>query len=123
MSRPRLLDRFCGSGGATRGYQLAGFYVVGVDIEPQPNYCGDEFYQADALDEEFIASLGPFDAQAGSPPCHDHSTVTGRNRKAAGVKGTGWMLAATIAQMQRAGLPFAVENVGFAKFPPDVYRL
>lgn len=30
--RPRLLDLFCGAGGATRGYQLAGFHVTGVDI-------------------------------------------------------------------------------------------
>ena len=25
--RPRLLDLFCGAGGATRGYQMAGFEV------------------------------------------------------------------------------------------------
>lgn len=36
-ARPRLLDLCCKAGGATKGYQQAGFYVVGVDVEPQPN--------------------------------------------------------------------------------------
>jgi len=49
MAKPRLLDLFCGAGGASKGYQRAGFYVVGVDIKQQPHYCGDEFHQADAL--------------------------------------------------------------------------
>lgn len=66
MRKPRLLDLFCGAGGSTRGYQLAGFYVVGVDIKPQPNYCGDEFYQADALNYP----LEGFDAYHASPPAY-----------------------------------------------------
>jgi len=65
---PTLLDAYCCAGGATRGFQLAGCYVVGVDIAPQPHYIGDEFYRADAL--TFIKEHGHrFDVRAGSPPC------------------------------------------------------
>jgi DNA (cytosine-5)-methyltransferase 1 len=35
---PRLLDLYCGPGFASRGYVLAGWTCVGVDIEPQPLY-------------------------------------------------------------------------------------
>ncbi len=34
--KPLLLDAYSCAGGAGMGYHRAGFYVVGVDIEPQP---------------------------------------------------------------------------------------
>lgn len=70
----KLLDLFSGAGGAAKGYQRAGFYVVGVDIKPQPHYCGDEFVQADAL--EYVAAYGQeFDVIHASPPCQAYSST------------------------------------------------
>lgn len=71
--KPRLLDLFCGAGGASQGYADAGFEVIGVDINPQPNY-PFEFHQLDAVELlEWMAAIGPYwegcDAIHASPPC------------------------------------------------------
>jgi len=72
VSKPKLLDLFCGAGGAARGYQRAGFYVIGIDNRPQPHYVGDEFIQADAL--EYVAAHGhEFDVIHASPPCQAYT--------------------------------------------------
>ena len=66
--RDWVLDLFCKAGGATKGYQKVGYRVLGVDIEPQPNYCGDQFIQADAMDA-LSWHLGRFKLVHASPPC------------------------------------------------------
>jgi len=52
MKPPRvMLDLFCGVGGAAMGYyqQWPGTHIIGIDIEPQPNYPFD-FVCADVFD-------------------------------------------------------------------------
>jgi DNA (cytosine-5)-methyltransferase 1 len=69
----RLLDLFCGAGGAAMGYHRAGFEVVGVDIKPMPHF-PFEFHQADAL--EYLAEHGrEFDVIHASPPCQAFSAM------------------------------------------------
>lgn len=111
---PLALDAFCKAGGAGMGYHRAGFGVIGVDIEPQPNY-PFVFIQADAV--EFIAEFGQmFDLLTGSPPCHDHTALKSR----AGTNGTAWLLSATRDLFEASGKPYVIENVPGAPMRQDV---
>jgi len=104
--KPRLLDLFCCAGGAGVGYNKAGFEVVGVDINPQPNY-PLPFIQADALtlDPKFIAL---FDAIHASPPCQSYSDLAKRNGN-----GDKWprLIEPIREVLRRSGLPYVIENV------------
>jgi DNA (cytosine-5)-methyltransferase 1 len=102
--KPRLLDLFCGAGGAAMGYQQAGFDVVGVDIVDQPRY-PFVFHQADAL----TYPLDGFDAVHASPPCQ---AFTAYRRKGHGV-GDGYpdLIAPMRSRLQTSGLPYVIENV------------
>ena len=100
MIDPVLIDLFCGAGGAAKGYAEAGFRVIGVDINPQPNF-PYEFHQADAL--EFDLSLA--DCLHASPPCQKFSTVTPN-------KDIHPDLVDPIRQrLMATGLPYVIENV------------
>ena len=106
QKRFRLLDLFCCAGGAGKGYSQAGFEVVGVDIDPQPNY-PFAFMQADALtlDPEFIAS---FDAVHASPPCQSYSDLAKRNGNA-----DEWprLIEPVRDLLVQSELPYIIENV------------
>ena len=100
----RLLDLFCGAGGASMGYHRAGFEVVGVDINPQPHY-PFEFHQADALEFD----LSGFDAIHASPPCQRYSAMT---RRHVGRSESHPDLVAPMRERLIAnGAPWVIENV------------
>lgn len=75
MGKPRLLDLFCGAGGAGEGWDRAGFKVTGVDIVEQPSY-PFEFINADALKVD----LSGYDAIHASPPCQNYCWSTAKHR-------------------------------------------
>jgi DNA (cytosine-5)-methyltransferase 1 len=113
--RPRLLDLFCGAGGAAMGYHRAGFDVVGVDIAPQPNY-PFEFHQRDAL--EFTEHWADFDAIHASPPCQHHSKMS---QCRPGLAATYLdLIPATRSLLDVIGLPYVIENVPGSTVRPDL---
>lgn len=123
-ARPRLLDLYCKQGGATKGYQRAGFYVIGVDIEPQPLYCGDEFHQMNALDllamlvegEPFYPEWAKADAIHASPPCQHFTAMSNRWRGAGGKADSHPdLLWPTRFRLRATGLPYVLKNVPAAK--------
>jgi DNA (cytosine-5)-methyltransferase 1 len=123
---PVLVDLCSCAGGATRGYQRAGFYVAGVDVDPQPRYCGDEFHQADAL--EFLAGCidrgnrlpdgRPIAAAHASFPCQPFSAMSNCRPGLAATYPD--LVAAGRALLEQSGLPCIIENVPGSPVRPDV---
>lgn len=112
MTRPRLLDLFCGAGGCSVGYHRAGFDVVGVDINPQPRY-PFEFQQADALD----FSLDGYDAIHASPPCPHYANVT---RWRGNPDNHPALIEPVRRRLQAAGVPWVIENVRTRELNADL---
>ncbi|WP_181770350.1 DNA cytosine methyltransferase [Amycolatopsis pittospori] len=123
MARKRILDACCCAGGAGKGYHNAGFDVVGVDIEPQPNYPYD-FHQGDAI--EFIRDHGhEFDAVHISPPCQNACALTAGNRRREGWTDSHMDLIpaarAVLADLHtRTGIPTVMENVQGSRLRRDL---
>lgn len=123
----RMLDVCCCEGGATVGYQRAGFRVYGIDLfidytrkrYPAPAYTGDAvmalrillagkrlpFIDADNTVEWL--TLRDFSAIHASPPCQKHSIAT-----SAIDRDSYPDLIGPIRDLcQETGLPYIIENV------------
>lgn len=114
--RPRLLDLCCGVGGASVGYERAGWDVTGVDLKPQPNYGGTTFVQADAI--EYLIAHGPeFDVIHASFPCQGYSIATPNYLKVKHAE--DWYRTDLIPAAREIsdiyGLPLVMENVPIAE--------
>ena len=109
MTKPRLLDLFCGAGGAAMGYHRAGFEVVGVDIKPQPHY-PFEFRLGDALEPNPARrcyAWSSFDAIHASPPCQAYSIANNIHQRTDHPR----LIEPTRELLRASGLPYVIENV------------
>lgn len=109
MTKPRVLDLFTGVGGARVGYERAGFEVVGVDINAQPDYPDpSRFIQADAL-ECTRFTLQEFDLIHASAPCQYGAAISkGTNKRLRHTYPN--LYPPTLRMLERCGIPYVIEN-------------
>jgi len=120
MSVFRILDLYCGEGGASMGYfracRAAGVdcEIVGVDLRPMSHY-PFKFVQDDVmcLDYDFLDS---FDFIHASPPCKPHTRLYRFARYDMDVT----MLPRTVTVLEAINKPYVVENVPQAPLRADV---
>jgi DNA (cytosine-5)-methyltransferase 1 len=117
-TRPRLLDAFCCEGGASKGYEHAGFDVFGVDLfryrDDKGRLVGHNqsrypfpSYQGDAV--QFILDHGhEFDAIHASPPCQHASIATSASEDRDKYPR---LIEPTRAALEAVGRPYVIENV------------
>lgn len=109
MIRPKLLDLFACEGGASVGYERAGFDVYAVDLdENRLKRNPHAWVVMDAIEAAALItpSSPAFDAIHASPPCQ------GYTRGNAG-KVTAWpkLIPAVREALEATGLPYVIENV------------
>jgi DNA (cytosine-5)-methyltransferase 1 len=99
--KPRLLDLFCGAGGAAMGYHRAGFEVVGVDLKAQKHF-PFEFHQADAMTFPFDG----FDVYHASPPCQAYTALAHLTKRS-----YPRLIEPVRERLRATGKPYVIENV------------
>jgi DNA (cytosine-5)-methyltransferase 1 len=106
----KILDLFCGAGGASFGYHqaLPDAEIVGIDIDKQPRY-PFTFIQTDATRKiEDVRFLRSFDLIHASTPCQRYSDLAHRNGN-----GDEWpnYISPVRWHLQRSRVPYVIENV------------
>lgn len=124
----RALDLFCCAGGASMGLHRAGFDVVGVDIDEQPEHPrlnsarpGEPhigFIRNDAIELLDLLARhpgvmepdvgGPFDLIWASPPCQ---AFTAYKRRVGHVAPRPNLIPIVREKLRAAGIPYIIENV------------
>jgi DNA (cytosine-5)-methyltransferase 1 len=106
----KLLDLFCGAGGASAGYAMAGFEVTGIDVKHGKRY-PFTYIRGDVRDYLHKDFLNQFDVIAASPPCQTHSST--KHLRVAQGKSTDKidMIPEVREALIASGKPYVIENV------------
>lgn len=105
----KVLDLFCGAGGASTGYHRAGFEVTGVDVKHGKRY-PFKYLRLDVRELQ-PSDLAEYDLIHASPPCQTHSIT--RNLRIAQGNSTSKLdlLEPTRKLLEASGKPYIIENV------------
>jgi hypothetical protein len=105
----KVLDLFCGAGGASMGYHLAGFDVTGIDIKHGKRYPFN-YIRKDVMTLT-VEDLQPYDLIHASPPCQSYS-ITKHLRIAQGKQTKKLDLVEPVRKLLiESGKPYVIENV------------
>jgi DNA (cytosine-5)-methyltransferase 1 len=106
----KLLDLFCGAGGASKGYAMAGFEVTGIDLKHGKRYPFN-YIRGDVRDYLHPEFLTQFDVIAASPPCQTHSRTKHLLDAQGNTTSKGDLIPETRLALIESGVPYVIENV------------